>query len=163
MVGCPSEVNTARSVTPCTVDSTDLILLAVSVSACRSLPYSLIEFSPFTPETASETLSWRYCEKLNSTPGNFSCNCANNCAVSSSLSCASDHSLTGLSGAKNSALNRPAASVPSSGRPCWETTASTSDRPRISLRMPLTYELPSCSEMVCGKVARIQRLPSSSL
>ena len=42
---------------PCTVASTDLILLAVSVSAWRSLPYSLIEFSPFTPDTASETLS----------------------------------------------------------------------------------------------------------
>ena len=78
MVGWPSEVNTARSVTPCTVASTDLILLAVSVSACRSLPYSLIEFSPFTPDTASATLSCRYCEKLNSTPGNLSCSCASN-------------------------------------------------------------------------------------
>ena len=69
-VGCPSEVNTARSVMPCTVASTALILLAVSDSACRSLPKSLIEFSPLTPDTASDTLSCRYCEKLNSTPGN---------------------------------------------------------------------------------------------
>src|SRR5258707_12106332 len=107
MVGWPSEVNTARSVTPCTVASPDLILLAVSVSACRSLPYSLIEFSPFTPETASETLSCRYCEKLNSTPGNLSCSCASNCAVSSSLSRVPGHSLDGLRGAKHLALNRP--------------------------------------------------------
>src|SRR5205085_1516614 len=97
---------------PCTVDSTDLILLAVSVSACKSLPYSLIEFSPLTPDTASETLSCRYCEKLNSTPGNLSCNSLSNCPVSSSLSCVPGHSPAGFSGAKNSALNRPAASVP---------------------------------------------------
>ena len=36
------------------------------------------------------------------------------------------HSLAGFSGAKNSALKNPAASVPSSGRPCCDTTASTS-------------------------------------
>ena len=54
---------------PGTVASTALILLAVSVSACRLLPNSLIEFSPLTPDTASATLSCRYCEKLNSTPG----------------------------------------------------------------------------------------------
>src|SRR6266702_1924151 len=95
MVGWPSEVNTARSVTPCTVESTDLILLAVSVSARKSLPYSLIEFSPLTPETASETLSCRYCEKLNSTPGNLSCNSASNWPVSSSLSWVPGHSFAG--------------------------------------------------------------------
>src|SRR5438034_8663562 len=131
MVGWPSEVNTARSVTPCTVDKTCLILLAVSVSACRSLPYSLIEFSPFTPETASETLSCRYCEKLNSTPGNLSCNCASSCAVNSSLSRVPGHSLLGFKGAKNSALKRPAASVPSSGRPCCDTTDYTPGGARI--------------------------------
>src|SRR5262252_8317502 len=76
MVGWPSEVKTARSVIPCTVARTDLILLAVVVSACKSLPYNLIEFSPLTPETASETLSCKYCEKLNSTPGNFACSWA---------------------------------------------------------------------------------------
>src|SRR6187397_2166333 len=135
MVGWPREVNTARSVMPWTVDRTDLILLAVSLTACRSLPYSLIEFSPLTPDTASETLSCRYCEKLNSTPGNFSCNCASNCAVSSSLSWVLGHSLAGFNGAKNSALNRPAASVPSSGRPCCDTTDSTSGRARITLRI----------------------------
>ena len=138
IVGWPSEVNTARSVMPCTVESTDFILLAVSVSAFRSLPKSLIEFSPLTPETASETLSCKYCEKLNSTPGNLSCNCASSCAVSSSLLRVPGHSLDGFNGAKNSALNRPAASVPSSGRPCCETTDSTSGRPRISFRISLT-------------------------
>ncbi len=48
--------------------------------------------------------------------------------VSSSLSWVPGHSLAGFSGAKNSALNRPAASVPSSGRPCCDTTNSTSGR-----------------------------------
>src|SRR5204862_4231603 len=105
---------------------TCLILLAFSVSERRSLPYSLVEFSPFTPDTASDTLSCRYCEKLNSTPGNFSCSCVRSCAVSSSFSWVPGHWLTGLSGAKNSALNRPAASVPASGRPCCDTTDSTS-------------------------------------
>src|ERR1700709_640702 len=151
MVGWPSEVNTERSATPCTVDRTDLILLAVSLSACRSLPYSLIEFSPFTPETASDTLSCRYCEKLNSTPGNLSCNCLSNSAVSSSLSWVPGHWPPGWSGAKNSALNRPAASVPSSGRPCCDTTDSTSGRLRISSRISWTTAVPSCSENVGGR------------
>ena len=85
-VGWPSEVKTARSVMPRTVASTALILLAVSVSVCRSLPNSLIEFSPLTPDTASATLSCRYCEKLNSTPGNSACSLARISSVSSSLS-----------------------------------------------------------------------------
>ena len=61
---------------PGTVANTALILLAVSESACRSLPNSLMEFSPLTPDTASATLSCRYCEKLNSTPGNSVCSFA---------------------------------------------------------------------------------------
>ena len=45
---------------------------------------------------------------------------------------------TGFRGAKNSALKKPAASVPSSGRPCCETTVSTSGKRRIASRMRLT-------------------------
>src|SRR5262249_10058086 len=63
-VGWPSEVNTARSVIPRTPASTFLIWFAVFVRASRSSPNSLIEFSPFTPDTASETLSCRYCEEF---------------------------------------------------------------------------------------------------
>ena len=51
---------------------TALILSAVFSSTSRSLPNSLTEFSPLTPEAASSTLSSMYCEKLKSTPGNWS-------------------------------------------------------------------------------------------
>ena len=49
---------------------TRLDLVAVRSSVSRSLPNSLTEFSPLTPEAASSTLSSMYWEKLNSTPGN---------------------------------------------------------------------------------------------
>ena len=58
---------------PGTVAITSLILFAVFSSVSRSPPNSLTEFSPFTPEAASSTLSSMYCEKLKSTPGNSSC------------------------------------------------------------------------------------------
>ena len=74
-VGWPSDASTARSVMPGTVAITFLILSAVFSSVSRSLPNSLTEFSPFTPEAASSTLSSMYCEKLNSTPGNAAASC----------------------------------------------------------------------------------------
>ena len=46
-----------------------LILPAVSLSLSKSSPKSLSEFSPFTPDIASSTLSWMFCEKPKSTPG----------------------------------------------------------------------------------------------
>src|SRR5262249_5857699 len=95
-VGWPSEVKTARSVMPGTVASTALILLAVSDSACRSLPNNLMEFSPLTPDTASATLSWRYCEKLNSTPGKSVSSLGRICVVSASFSRPGRHLLAGL-------------------------------------------------------------------
>ena len=55
---------------PGTVAMAFLISLATLARVSRSLPKTLTEFSPFTPEAASWTLSWMYCEKLNSTPGN---------------------------------------------------------------------------------------------
>ena len=73
------------------------------------------------------------------------------------------HSSNGFSGTKNSALKNPAASLPSSGRPCCETTVMTSGwRSRIS-RIRLTIGMPASSEMVGGIDARIHRLPSSSV
>ncbi len=41
-------------------------------STARSLPKSLIELAPFTPESASSTLSRMSCEKLKLIPGNSS-------------------------------------------------------------------------------------------
>src|SRR5882724_10167284 len=69
MVGWPSEAETARSVMPGTVAMAFLISSATLASVSRSLPDTLTEFSPFTPEAASCTLSWMYCEKVNSMPG----------------------------------------------------------------------------------------------
>src|SRR5262245_35251781 len=81
-VGWPKEVKTARSATPRTLLIAALILSAVSVSTTMSLPISLTEFSPLTPDTASSTLSWMYCEKLKLTPGNF----ASRASLTSSMS-----------------------------------------------------------------------------
>src|SRR5215510_7812172 len=67
-VGCPRDVNTARSATPRTLPIASLIFSAVSVNTTTSLPISFTEFSPLTPDTASSTLSWMYCEKLKLTP-----------------------------------------------------------------------------------------------
>ncbi len=54
---------------PGTVAITSLIFAAVFSSVSRSLPNSLTEFSPFTPDAASSTLSSMFWEKLKSTPG----------------------------------------------------------------------------------------------
>ncbi len=97
-VGCPSELNTARSTTPGTVAITALIFSAVFSSTARSLPYSLTEFSPLTPEAASSTLSSMFCEKLNSTPGKRFRNSSLIWRVSLGLSTPAGHSPNGLSG-----------------------------------------------------------------
>ena len=137
MVGWPSEAETARSVTPGTVASTALISLPSFDSVSRSLPEILTEFSPFTPEAASWTLSWMYCEKVNSTPGNAFSRALLISAIRASLSRPLRHWSTGFSGTKNSALKKPVESVPSSGRPCCEMTVSASGKLLMSLRMRL--------------------------
>ena len=92
----------------------------------RSAPNSLMEFSPFTPDMASCTLSWMTWEKLKVTPGIL----ANTFSISSiSLSLeviSARHSLVRLRFTKNSALKKLVGSVPSSGRPSWDTTPVTS-------------------------------------
>ena len=138
MVGWPSDWNTARSSTPWIVESTFITLFALSVSFCKSLPKILNEFSPLMPETASATLSCRYCDRLKSTPGKDAWSLCSISSVSFSLSTPGRHWSSGFIGAKNSALKKPAASVPSSGRPCWETTRSTSGNEAMILRISLT-------------------------
>ena len=105
---------------------TSAILLAVASSTLRSPPYSLTEFSPFTPDAASSTLSSMYWEKLKSTPGKAATSRLVMSATSFSLSTPDGQVSNGLSGTKNSALKNPVASVPSSGRPCWETAVIVS-------------------------------------
>ena len=85
-VGWPSERNTPRSAMPGTVAITSLILFAVLSSVSRSPPNNFTEFSPFTPDAASSTLSSMYCEKLKSTPGNASFRRSVMSSVSFSLS-----------------------------------------------------------------------------
>ena len=123
---------------PGTVAMAFLMSSATLSSVSRSLPKTLTEFSPFTPEAASSTLSWMYCEKLNSTPGKAFSRASFISVVSFSLSTPGGHLSNGFSGTKNSALKKPVASVPSSGRPCCEITVSTSGKLLISLRMRLT-------------------------
>ena len=123
----------------------------------------LIELAPLTPESPSSTLSWMYCEKLKSMPTNSLANSSCSWSISFSLVSPAGHSSNGFNGTKNSALKKPAASLPLSGRPCWETTVTTSGwRSRIS-RILLTNGMPASSDMVGGMVARIHRLPSSSV
>ena len=96
-------------------------------------------------------------------PMNSLANSVCNSSISFSLVKPVGHSSNGLSGTKNSALKKPAASLPLSGRPCCDTTVMTSGwRSRIS-RILLTIGMPASSDMVGGIEARIHRLPSSSV
>jgi hypothetical protein len=71
------------------------------------------------------------------------------------------HSSNGFSGANNSTFENGEASLPSSGRPCWETTVRTSGCRRESRAFFSRAASPSSSESVVGMEARIQKLPSS--
>ena len=121
----------------------------------------LTELAPLTPEIASSMLSWMYCEKLKSTPGNSFLNSAWICSVSFSLVMPFGHSSNGFSGTNSSTLENGEASLPLSGRPCWETTVMTSGCLRRIWRIFLVAASPSSSESVIGIEARIQKLPSS--
>ena len=117
---------------------TALILLAVASRVWRSPPNSLTEFSPFTPEAASSTLSSMFWEKLKSIPGNLAVSSSDSRRVSLALSMPDGQVSKGFRGTKNSALKKPEASVPSSGRPCWEMTVWTSGYFFITARISLT-------------------------
>ena len=86
----------------------------------------LTELAPLTPEMASSMLSWMYWEKLKMTPGNSLWNSAWICSVSFSLVKPFGHWSYGLSGTNSSTFEKGEASLPLSGRPCWETTVMTS-------------------------------------
>ena len=70
MLGCPIDPNSPRSFTPRTFAMVSTIPSAAASFLAMSGPYTLTLFSPFTPESASSTLSEMYCEKLKITPGN---------------------------------------------------------------------------------------------
>jgi len=83
MVCWPSDVNNTE---PESVDALHrgehrFDLVAVSVARLSDRwTYSLIEFSsPLTPDTRSETLSWRYCAKFEFNAGNFVLQLRRNC------------------------------------------------------------------------------------
>ena len=97
------------------------------------------------------------------TPGKTLANSLVTSSVSFSLVSPRGHSSKGFSGAKSSMLLKPATSVPSSGRPSCETTDTTSGWFLRMLRMRPTCVADSDKEIDIGKVARIQKLPSSSL
>ena len=131
-------------------------------NVCRFGPTILTELAPFTPDNASSTLSWIYCEKLKPIPGNSSANSLCSSSVSISFVRFAGHSSNGFSGANNSTLENGDASLPLSGRPCCETTVMTSEcRNRIS-RIFAVAAVPASSEIVGGIAALIQKLPSSS-
>ena len=147
---------------PRTCDSTASICRALSSSTVSDGPTTLTVFSPLTPESASSTLSWMFWEKLKSIPGNSLANRSDRIFVSWSLSRPCFQVSKGFRGTKSSMLFGPLTSVPSSGRPTWETTVSTSGRSRRMSRMRRTYCVDCGSETDRGSVARIQKLPSSS-
>src|SRR5499433_2802834 len=76
-----------------------------------------------------------YCEKLKLTPGNWASSVSLTSSMSFSLLTPLRHSFAGLSGAKNSALKKPVASVPSSGRPFCDTTVTTSGSPILDVAL----------------------------
>ena len=131
-------------------------------STCRFGPMILTELAPFTPDSASSTLSWIYCEKLKPMPGSSSLNSFCSSSVSFSLVRPAGHSSNGFNGANSSTLENGEASLPLSGRPCCDTTVMTSGcRSRISRILPVA-SVPASSDIVGGIAARIQKLPSSS-
>ena len=114
----------------------------------RSLPKSLIELAPLTPESASSTLSRINCEKLKLIRGkslNFSISSS---WISSrvivrvqtlwpkSLTGLFRHCSIGFKGALNSRLKKLVTSVPSSGRPTCDITPLTSGIERDHLAEP---------------------------
>ena len=72
------------------------------------------------------------------------------------------HSSIGFKGAPISRLKKPVTSVPSSGRPSCEITRLTSGTEATSSRSWGAILAALSSETVRGRVARIQRYPSSS-
>ncbi len=111
--------------------------MATLRSVARSGPVSLMAFSESMPEAASWTLSWIYCEKAKVTPGKPLRSASLISAISSGFSRPLRHLAAAFSGTKNSTLEKPSGSVPSSGRPCWVITVSTSGKLLTSRRMRL--------------------------
>ena len=137
MVGWPSSGGTWMSVMPRTFSSTPRISTAILRKVARSGPVILMAFSASMPEAASWTLSWMYCEKAKVTPGKVLRSALPISAIRSSLESPLRQVSNGLSGTKNSTLEKPSGSVPSSGRPCWVITVSTSGKLLTSRRMRL--------------------------
>jgi hypothetical protein len=125
-VGSPRVGMGPASSTPRTAASRPATAPASRALSRRSGPTTLTLFSPLMPDTASSTLSRIICEKLKTTPGNSRRSSASSCSVSFSLVNPMGQLSNGLSGAKISMLLKPLTSVPSSGRPSWETVVSTS-------------------------------------
>mmetsp|Transcript_5519 Transcript_5519/g.13316 ORF Transcript_5519/g.13316 Transcript_5519/m.13316 type:complete len:204 (-) Transcript_5519:6144-6755(-) len=161
-LGWPRTLKMPRSPTPWTCPISDIARAATFSRMPRSGPMILTELAPLTPESPSSTLSWMYCEKLKTTPGNSRVSSPCSSFTSCSLVRPGGHSSRGLSGANSSTLLKPEASLPSSGRPCCDTTVNTSGKPWMILRIRLAIWVPASSEMVGGMDARIHRLPSSS-
>ena len=111
-----------RSATPRTWLIWSRTCSASFVSTSRFGPTILTELTPLTPEIPSSMLSSMYCEKLKTTPGSSLLNSVWISSVSFSLVRPRGHSSKGLSGANNSTFENGEASLPSSGRPCCETT-----------------------------------------
>ena len=136
----------------------------------RSVPKSLTEFAPLTPESASSTLSRISCEKLKLMPGNslellhqlVLDLLAGDRPVPESTPRGHRlvrHSSIGLSGTLNSRLKKLVTSVPSSGRPMCDITPRTSGTDAITSRSRGAIRAASSSETVRGRSARIQRFP----
>ncbi len=163
-VGWPSERSTAKSVMPGIAAITSFILLAVRSSTLRSPPYSLTEFSPFTPDAASSTLSSIYWEKLKSTPGNRSVSFARHVGDQRFLVHAGGPGVERLERHEELGVEE-AGGVRAVIRAA--VLGDDGDRLRIALDAAVACRSrgasPASSEIDVGSVARIHRLPSSSL
>jgi len=109
-----------RSATPLIWPMMDTSGLPLSSRVLEVVAVDLTASSPFTPLTASSTLSEMGWEKFQPTPGIFS-NSRSMAAIRSSLSCLKTgrHSPLGFEVDKVFVLKKPVVSVPSSGRPVW--------------------------------------------
>ena len=130
-------------------------------SSPRSLPKILIELAPFTPESASSTLSRMSCEKPNVTPGKSAKRSLSSFSIDSRVVPCRQVSI-GSRGTLNSRLKNPVRSVPSSGLPTCDMTPRTSGIEAITARSRGTIREAASKDDVRGRAARIQRFPSSS-
>src|SRR3982074_1631712 len=97
-----------------------------------------------------------YCEKLKVTPGNAARIPVAGWAVSFALVAPGGHSSKGFNGTNNSTFEKGEGSLPLSGRPCCETTVTTSGYLSMISRILRVASVPASKVMLGRSGERLQ-------